>query len=134
MTLKRLLGFEEPHQSMLLDMRLNCARQAVKNMSAEPSQKDLEDVCCLLAAEAEIAVSTAQAARVLSLYPYVRISVAVNSVNDTETTGEVLSAFSDLLVGHPWPKYGDKLSEDEEAQFQRLLCNQWARIQGDLCT
>lgn len=60
----------------------------------------------------------------LEMYPLTRAEVvrAGSVEGDTQARESVLDAFSNFLLGCPWPTYGDKVNDGD---FQALLSKQY---------
>ena len=112
-------GITDDGRHYLLRMRQDSALFFYENRDAAPSEANYIATAEFLSEITGLRIDAKQAQAILSLYPQVRIKIAVyDGISDTDVRDGLSFAAAHFFLGCEWPTYGDKVNMDE---FTSLL-------------
>ena len=107
----------------LFHMRREGIRQYLENAQAQPSAELVQEASLTLSECTGFAVAPEFVGQLLSMYPPVRIKLAlVGAADDSEVRDVLLDGMCHFLLGCTWPTYGDEVDVDE---FSALVQRQY---------
>ena len=82
----------------------------LEHLEATPSQASLDEVAQLLTDVTEVQISPEQAGRILKLYPFARIKIALDDgLRGVGTRDELAFVAAHFFLGCSWPTLGDNI-------------------------
>lgn len=112
---------------LIFALRRRMALSLLENIDAEITQEHLKEAVEFLSDITEMDIEVSFVEKLLALYPPTRIAIATADGvrGDSEARDQLSFAFSHLILGCPWPTYGDKIDPEE---FLSLLQKQYSLL------
>ena len=101
--------------NMLFKMHRDSIKFYLKNINEFPSVKEYDNAIDFIKHETDIAFKSDELRAILSLFPCVRIKLAVYGFYDTEVKEDVMKAISNFILGCDWPSYGDSMDINQHS-------------------
>lgn len=93
----------------LLKMREESNRWLLQHIHSVPTETQIEDANAFVRKNSGLMVHADDLGKILTLYPVVRIELAVHGIENLETQDNLMDAVSNFFLGCTWPRLGDRI-------------------------